>query len=345
MTIEIKILPVFQGDSILLFFNDRKNCIMIDSGTKRSYTKGLIKNELKQIEAIDLLVLTHTDEDHIGGILKYYEDSERMTGIIKNVWFNTGLHISNELDLKINDEHYIKINENDDLEVSVKQGMSLELLLKNDGIHFQKLIKSLDIYNLGFAKIIVLSPDKMDLKLFHKDWEIENENQLEVASASDYDQAITELIKLSFIEKGTLANKTSIALILETKSSKLLLLGDSYPSVIVNNLKILGYSEENKLKLNLVKVSHHGSNAATSPELLKMIDCTMFVISTNASNNLPTKECLARIVTHRKEKISLFFNYKNEITENIFFKDEFSEHNFEVIYLSSENNYTISVGE
>ena len=54
---------------------------------------------------------------------------------------------------------------------------------------------------------------------------------------------------------------------------KILLLADSHPSVIVASLRALYYSETQKLTVDYMKVSHHGSRYNTSPELLSLINC------------------------------------------------------------------------
>jgi len=345
MTVNIKILPVYQGDAILLnFINEKKN-ILVDTGTRRSYTKGIFKNEIKILQSVDLLILTHPDEDHIGGVLKYFEDKKRINSVFKSVWYNAGLLISDELNIDKNKIQNVPISDSDDLEISIKQGITLEGLLLNENILHDRLIKAGDNYNFNFSNILILSPEIEDLKLFYNAWEVEHEKQIEMATTNDYHQSIADLIKIKFVENGTIANKSSIAFIIEADNTTMLLMGDAFSSVIEKNIRKLGFNEKKKLNLNIVKVSHHGSSSAISPNLLNIIDCKKFIISTNGSNGLPSKECLARIITHREEKIYLYFNYKNEITENIFFEKEFQEYNFEVIYLNEENNYTIPISE
>lgn len=341
----IQIHPAFQGDTISIMFNMQNNCILIDTGTKRSYLKGSLKKQLKKIQNVDLLVLTHTDEDHIGGILKYYEDKDRKTKLFKNVWFNTGDLISSKLKLATKNEYQIPVDDSDILNMSLKQGLTLESCLLSDDILPYQLITSGKTHEMYLAEIQVLSPEIDDLIEFHKKWEVEKEYHLEVAYKTDYNLTISKLLNSNYTENGTLANKSSIAFIFNYKDKKILLMGDAFPSVIETNIRKLGYNENNKLKLEVVKVSHHGSKNGMSPTLLNIIDCDKFIISTNGSNGLPSKECLARIVAHKKEKVFLYFNYENENTKSIFFNFEYEEYNFEVIYLNDNNNYTIEIGE
>ena len=65
-----------------------------------------------------------------------------------------------------------------------------------------------------------------------------------------------------------------------------LMLGDAFPNEIEAYLRGKGYSEENKLAVDFVKVSHHGSRNNISNTLLDIIDCVNYLISPLDSNLL-----------------------------------------------------------
>lgn len=345
MKIDIKILPAFEGDAIIIkcYKDDFK--VLVDFGTKRSYSRGILKSELKKETKFDLLVLTHTDEDHIGGILKYFADKRRAKIIFDKIWFNCGEEINLKLVGNENIFPKILLEDNEDLNLSVSQGITLERKIKDEGLSFNDLIIAGNQYSFNNTNMIILSPEVEDLKAFYNVWEIETHNQLEMSKSSDYYKPIKELIGAKYTENGTLANKTSIAFILNYYEKKILLMGDAYPSIIEQNLRKIGINENNKLKLDAIKVSHHGSRNGISSTLLSIIDCTNYIISTNGSNGLPSKECLSRIITHRNDKISIFFNYKNDTIENIFSAQDFLDYNFEVRYLTNDNDYTITISD
>lgn len=345
MRIELKILPVFQGDAIVVNCIDDDFCILVDTGTKRAYSKGILKSEIDKTDTFDLLILTHTDEDHIGGLIKYLDDKKRKQNVFTKIWFNNGKVINSNLTQPRTQIPEILLNDPYNLELSITQGISLEKSLNNIGLSSNELIKAGKTSNFGNVKITILSPDVSDLDNFLVEWDLETEKKLQMSKASDFDKPINELLKIKYTENGTLANKTSIAFILNYDKNNIMLMGDAFPSVIEANLRKLGYNETNKCKLNIVKISHHGSSYGISPTLLDIIDCTDFIISTNGSNGLPFKECLARIIAHRNDKVFLHFNYKNEITQNIFSEQDFSDYNFELKYLTEENNYTIRLSD
>ncbi len=71
---KIHVLPVQYGDALIVECQrgDEKGVIVVDGGPQSSsYT---FINAISQQPLIDLMVLTHYDEDHIGGILALVDD-------------------------------------------------------------------------------------------------------------------------------------------------------------------------------------------------------------------------------------------------------------------------------
>ncbi len=83
--ITIDFLKAYNGDAIHISY-DSKN-IIIDTGIGATYSskrgnqpkqygelKKIIDKLKEKKEKIDLLVITHWDDDHIGGILKWFNE-------------------------------------------------------------------------------------------------------------------------------------------------------------------------------------------------------------------------------------------------------------------------------
>lgn len=91
-TVEMKIFPVNSGDCFLVRIEGNKiTNILIDCGYKNT-TEPLLK-ELKKLnsagESLRLLVITHIDNDHIGGAIKLLEENQNDEIIkIEEIWFN-----------------------------------------------------------------------------------------------------------------------------------------------------------------------------------------------------------------------------------------------------------------
>lgn len=99
---KIKFLQAGNGDSFLISFleNDIPRNILIDGGIEQTYyssstnVNGELYLEIDSIrqrsESIDLLILSHIDNDHICGLLKWFELDNNAHELVKNVWFNSG---------------------------------------------------------------------------------------------------------------------------------------------------------------------------------------------------------------------------------------------------------------
>ena len=83
----------------------------------------------------------------------------------------------------------------------------------------------------------------------------------------------------------------------------------------------------------MTKISHHGSRKNTSNELLELIKCRKFLISTDGKQHYhPDKESLSRIICSQ-ERPCLIFNYdvynkifsKEELSQNLFYIEERTE--------------------
>lgn len=317
----IRILPAFNGDSIVVTYTDKDSIprnIWIDGGTPAAYQKFIKKAFMDLNSNIDLMVVTHIDDDHIGGIKKIFEDKNLDKSKIKKVWFNSGGLLNHYFGEDEDKKRAVKIVPGNIVDMSVNQGNSLESQLDNlQDVWVKKILKAGDVVDVHGCKVTVLSPDESGLSRLNQTWETETDIRVEMSASQhdDFKTDISELIQRPFTEDTGIPNGSSIALLIETGGVKGLLLGDAYPSVVAASLRKMGYSKRKKLKPDFVKVSHHGSKRNTSPELLELIRCQKFIISTNGlKHGLPDKESFARII-HSNKGCSLLFNYGDLCTK------------------------------
>ncbi|MBN1876729.1 MAG: MBL fold metallo-hydrolase [Anaerolineae bacterium] len=291
-------------------------------------------------EKIDLFVITHTDRDHIGGVLALIRDFE-LGDIVDKFWFNY-----EDLTVEVDDRSG---------KISIADGIHLRDYLKQNGklpaYDITAAVEAVDFYG---AWLTVLSPMPLDVGKYQNLWLKEEKAGLErtliTAGEDDYSHSISELSQKPFREDRSLLNRVSIAFLFQLYGKSILFLADSHPSIVVNSLKRLGYSRDRKLKVDLVKLSHHGSKFNTSDELLSLIQCDSFAISANGQNRdyFPHKECLARILCSSgrdlTNKVQFIFNYDNDTLRSIFSVEEFEKYNFECLYPDiGENGYTIGL--
>ncbi|WP_348236170.1 ComEC/Rec2 family competence protein [Vibrio parahaemolyticus] len=317
-----KFLQAKNGDAILLSFFDPQDIerhILIDGGTASTYQfknkkghieDGALKIALDGIPQIDLLILTHIDDDHIAGLLNWFECDDSALKKVKKVWFNSGSILSEYFKLPQVSQEDPLIKKILDKNTSVRQGLKFVELIEEAGIWDKKIIKSNSTHTLFGLEFIILSPNELKLKKLLGKWE-KDKKSLNTASPSDYAMTINEHISVDiFKEDKSIPNGSSISFIIKNKDSNYLFLSDSHPSVIVESLNKLGVTSDKPLKAEFVKVSHHGSKHNTNYELLSLINSNKYIFSSNGDvHNLPHKSCVSRIL-NIDPKAELIFNYK-----------------------------------
>lgn len=324
MSLCIKIFSVGCADAVFITFigsDKQEHHIILDCGDTTNSPQ--LAEELDKITTLDLLVITHIDNDHIGGLSKFIEEGGVFKkGFIKNCWFNALSKVKNQT----NTEGLVGIKEGVLVRDILTKKLDIELPFITD------LTKPLDLFG---AKITVVSPDDKSLDKMMDKWRATEPIGKE---KSDYPKTIEQLLAQKPPNfDSRIENKSSIAFLFEYHDFKMLFLADSRPSVVERSLRNLGYSETNKLKINYLKVSHHGSRLNTSEALLSHLDCRKFVFTADGKSK-PHKETLARIVKHFYDPdvppLSLIFNHQNTKLESIFNVDKnpFERYNFTVEY-------------
>jgi len=340
MEFQLKILQAYHGDSILIQgdFDGQPRNILIDGGSNEAYQNrrrraGALQVSLQSIkdsgQKIDLLVLSHIDDDHIGGLLAGFKQGGGglLEEITEKVWFNSGKLIFECFDKGIDETKLLDFEEScietdaDNL-TSIRQGVKFEHYLSKLEVWDYKIIQAEQEHELFGIKFTILSPNKEKLEKLLIKWGDEQPDSLTSAVSNDYDKSFDDLLLNDiFKEDKSCHNGSSIAFIFEYEGRCLLLLGDAHNDIVIESLKKMGFSEENPLLLDYVKLSHHGSQYNTSPQFLKLISCQNFIISTNGQRHgLPNKLTLARII-NQFPKATLLFNYP-DLIERVFSADE-----------------------
>ena len=341
---EIKYLKAFNGDSINIKWNGQgqNRNILIDGGVRKSYggknQRGIFENgELHSAinsirdagERIDLLILTHVDDDHIAGILEWFKKDPHAHGLVDKVWFNSGRLIMEAFEATITPSTSVDLefDVNESTNTSIRQGVKFEDYIEEYHIWDRRLIHTgIEPIALHDASIKILSPNLDQLKDLLQKWDDEQPILETSGAQTDYHKSLTTLINGddTFKSDTSVHNGSSIAFILTFDSKNYLFLGDAFSHVIEDSLKSLNYSESNPLELESMKISHHGSKKNTSNELLKLIKSKKYVISTNGKKHAhPNKKTIARIVKSNSNA-RIQFNYPELITK-IFSNQDYND--------------------
>ena len=335
---KLKVLRVLHGDAFVLEVTRGEDSfvMVIDGGHKKAFPS--LKKELNELPEIDMLVLTHSDADHIGGILSYIRDEEERCSKIDKFWLNT--------------PHLVKIPESG-LVVSYRDSITLferMVEIESKAGHQldwrERIVRGCEYTDTkGLVHIKVLAPTENILKA-NEEWLKKKEKDYlkkkglmmplsasespENGNNEDDGRTPLDIPLEDLVEKEyngvNIVNRSSIVMLIETwDGSTLLMGGDSDATSIVEGIKnlkdsdgnLIEYSEDKPLEVNLFKIPHHGSRKNISNGLLDLVKTSKYLISTNGGSSKkerhPGRETIAKILLHpcrdKKEKIEIILNH------------------------------------
>jgi hypothetical protein len=302
--------------------------MLIDFGPDEDETWTVLRERLTSLvpdkngrRHIDLAIVSHIDHDHIGGASLLFSDDDLGLSF-GDVWFNARHH----------------------LERGVAEGQALSELLggqkrkipwnvafgggpvvtpKDGGFVELPALR-------GHPRLTLLSPTPKQLVRLATVWdtELEKLRKRESNTEADLDRGggfpdLEVLAARPSPRDHSPTNGSSIAVLLEHQGNSVLLAADAFPTVLGSALLNLAKHRQAQLPLrvDVFKLSHHGSRANLMTEVLGAVTADHYVVSTNnARYGHPNDEALARTVLYGGEHPTLWFNYAT--TQNRRWADE-----------------------
>ena len=343
----IEMLPAGHGDCLLISYGepDALHYILIDGGpyyfyadkSKKQLGKSQkLRHRLGELarsgKELELMAVTHIDGDHIEALVKWL-GSQPHTLPIQDIWFNGRQHLEPGWLGVPEGEFFAKLIDKYSLPWNEKFG-GQPVACRADQVVEQPLE--------GGMKLTILSPSSEDLDKLRGEWDkvlkeekldtddpeailerLEKNKRLrpEPLAAGWLGKAVNveKLAEAEFDEDATPANGSSIAFLAEYEDKKVLFTGDAHPSTLIASIRqLLRERHLSTLPLDAFKVPHHGSRNNLNTDLLKLLDCRRYLVSTNGSYyKHPDQEAIARILKygtleygrHNFDKAELCFNY------------------------------------
>jgi beta-lactamase superfamily II metal-dependent hydrolase len=321
MTFTLTALPASDGDCFLLSYGSSPvRHVLIDGG--RTSTYSFLRPELRRIvqanERIELLALSHIDADHIEGLLPLVEDEE--LGLeIKEVWFNG----------------YDQLFDFERLGFAQADALSNVLRAKRLKVNDRfggKAVMVPDSGPLprieldGGMSLTILSPDRFRLDKLRTEWAMWRGTVqapvrqgsvgtpgLEILGRKPMPSVIDVELLASGAERidTETPNGSSIAFVAERDGRKALLAADANPTLLTESVSRLVDGSGERYRVDLLKVSHHGSIGNTTRALVEGLDCDRFLFSTDGSRHRhPDPEAVAKILKYSPSRPKeLLFNY------------------------------------
>lgn len=357
--------PADEGDFIWVRYGNDENYanILIDGGTKDSGAEyaDVIQFIADQGEKIEALILTHIDYDHIQGVVEGISrvSSNVLKTVVKRILFNTCSGICREQGQAV--------DENKCVENQIKGGTYTGAYGIGDAIALMDLFREKDVADRVMdyivsgmemiwdrdARIRIISPGKKELDQFLNKWEPYCKGEEVSAYTTNLESTrknLTDLMNECLGNDPSVNNAASIALLFEYEDVKIVFLADAKPSVCIQGLKELKIKLP--CKVDVLKLSHHGSKSNTSDALLKNLKTEIYMLSTNGNKQMvPNKAVVAHLLKNAPEhEVTLACNYDwwETTYQSRYFTDQdretYIDGNKLKLFLLDENGYQVKDG-
>lgn len=285
MAFEIDLLPVGSekksGDCIAMRYGDlvigkeKQTVIVVDGGyagtwkdTLKPFLRKYYNCEIYGKLHIDLVILSHPDQDHVSGLVEMAKDEDveiemimmhRPWEELSPSWFKDGRITKSSLKDRLGDA-FEKAKELDDVTINVTKA---KLNVGN--------------YNYQGASITILGPTPDFYKTCIANCEktpqqannVVNLPQSQSLKKSiDFEPYIEGEIKWNDDETTSAINESSLIILFEYDGVKVLLTGDAGKKGLTN---AIDYAYVNNITLNdcnIIKMPHHGSRKNVNPAIM-----------------------------------------------------------------------------
>jgi beta-lactamase superfamily II metal-dependent hydrolase len=349
MIFSLEVRRARNGDCLLLHFgsNDDAGLIMIDGGPKGVYQEYL-KPRLKEIKAarglstddalrVDLLMVSHVDNDHIQGILDLTKElieelDDRKPQLLRvlSFWHNSFDDIIGEKPDELTEAFRSQFGTAAASgEFPVEAGLGIDGLGIADEVVADnlKVLASIeqgyrlrtDAEKLDFprnpefgGKLIIATKDAKSIDMGRGlKMTVVGPMKPEVeALRQKHDEWLRTLKKkgsaqetlAAYVDKSV-PNLSSLVVLAEVADKRILLTGDARGDKIIEGLQVAGLMGQDgggSLHVEVLKVPHHGSSNNLEPGFFERITADHYVFSGNGEYGNPEREALEMLFCARR---------------------------------------------
>ena len=332
MPLEVRFLPAAEGDAIWIRWgDDLERQMLVDMGKEQT---GLsIRRKFEALppdrRGFELLVVTHIDGDHIGGVLTGLAEATPLERLAFNdVWFNGWAHLNGRSIPR----------KGAGLEpMGAAKGERLISWLTgpwNEAFGRGPVVRETPLKTIvlpGGLSVTVLGPTSQRLLDLRSTWQLEVElaiakGRLPAAAGLEplgrqkpTRPALSSLADLRvladepFTPDPSKSNGTSITLLLEWEKRRVLLTGDAFDTDVVEGLALL--DEPLPVPIDIFKLPHHGSDGNVSRALVRAVAGPAWVVSTDGAKHYhPDAAAVARVLVNSSQP-QLLFNVPSEFNQ------------------------------
>lgn len=331
---KLHVVQAKHGDALLLSFGTaaKPRHILIDGGPSGNYAADLqptLAATLGRGGKLDLVVVSHIDNDHIVGLLDLLAavEDDQVSGRplrtkIAALWHNSfertvdpGGNVTRQM--QANMMMLARMNTPlgaDTLEAfyGIKEGNRLRLMAKKLGIPINKgfkkdvLLAAKTPLKFGPLELHIAGPNKSQLRTLETEW------------LEWLDEAARKIAKdaaTAAMSDRSIPNLSSIVLLAKCAGKSILLTGDARGDYIVDGLRTAGLLKKDKLHVDVLKVQHHGSDRNTTASFFNTITADTYVLSADGRHGNPklvTMRWIVESARARQQRITLVATNETE---------------------------------
>lgn len=340
----VEMLPALHGDCIWIEYGrpGEIHYLLIDGGPIQAY--GALQSRLERVDAdkrlLELLVITHVDADHIEGAIKLLNHPELKVRF-GDVWFNGWPQLEKAI------PKAAAVSAGASNERGPTHGEYLALRIAKHGapwnrwfggraIHVAPEARGLPMLTLeGGMQVTLLGPMPAKLEELRTEWDrvarsigarpgdaaaysakLDAAGRYRGVAAESAPVPSDDVERLAPRLDPSIANGSSIALLLEFEGRRCALLGDAHTRETEVALRVAARDRgESVLRLDAMKVSHHGSVNNISDSLLASVDCAHYLISSDGSKHGHPDAAAIECIVRGARRPHLVFNYRSKQTQ------------------------------
>jgi glyoxylase-like metal-dependent hydrolase (beta-lactamase superfamily II) len=337
----VEMLPASYGMSLWLEWDDgtRRRRMLFDGGVW--YTYPILWQRVLSLPASDrrfeLVICSHVDGDHIDGLIRLFADYRALRLKVGVVWFNGWPQVAQMKTLGANQGEYLG---------ALLTPLARSLTWSPEAVVVPDAGLPQPLTLAGGVTVTPLSPFRPQLVALHDEW---------TATLKDGEPGDTEAASARLSEAGqqrryrglggrptlggegepgadalpravdnTVANASSIAVLVEQGKRSVLIGGDADPTVLATGVERLRRARSGRrramppLSVDAFVLPHHGSRNNVNDALLSQVQAKRYLVSTDGRiYGHPHPEAIDAVLQHEKPRPGvpqLVFNYATSQT-------------------------------
>lgn len=363
----LEALDAKQGDCLLLRWGSARfpRLVVIDGGPSGVFRASLAPRleELRALRggegplAIDLLMVSHIDDDHIHGVLDLTrslldlkKERRPQPWKVRTLWHNS-------FDDLVGDAAPLEAALNPALQsaatggllpgvlplgrpgalvlASVGQGRDLRNDARGLGLDVNRPWRTLvwapeageRKHKLaGGLELTVVGPREAEVRALQQEWNRKLEEMRRKGGAQ------AQAIAAEFVDRSVY-NLSSLVVLASRRGRRMLLTGDARGDFVLQGLEGAGLLHGGAIHVDLLKVPHHGSSRNVTTEFFRRVTADHYVISADGRHGNPDPEMLAMLTEARGEaQYAIHLTNREARTEGFLAKDRERGRRYEVLW-------------